>query len=866
MISDALLSSGASAKRPPCPVPGIAPQADLYVFRVFTDNQVSYTSWFLDAFNYAISRRLHVINLSVGGPDFLDLPFVDKVWELSSHEILLVSAIGNDGPLFGTLNNPADQMDVLGVGGVDATGRLARFSSRGMTTWALPFGYGQVKPDVVTFSTGVISSDLDGKCRTLSGTSVASPVVTGMVALLISAALERNEQLATSQIAEIGFIPINPASIKQALVAGATPLAQVHVFGTEPIQWPASDDTSGLFEQGAGLVDLLNSFQIMRRLKPQASLIPSYLDFTQCPFMWPYCSQPFYQSMQPVVVNVTILNSMAVIGHIIDPPIFHPLVNRNGKRLRVGFTYSQRLWPWTGYLAVHLQVESEVDDPVPSVRFSGIAEGYVTLTVVSHNKFGVPLQTHLNLPIRVQIIPTPNRSRRVLYDQFHSIRYPSGYIPRDDLTRKNEPLDWLGDHIHTNMRDLYMHMRKANYYVEILTSPFTCFDASNYGTLLLVDSEEEFFPAEIEKLFFDVTALGLSLLVFAEWYNTSVIDALRFFDTNTRRIWTPETGGSNLPALNNLLRPFGIEFGLKRFPDHNISSISGRGSLLRANLVNLGDQLIHNSMDSSLLSSVVASSHSKKDNNWRLTASDTDPIVPVLGLWTPLKSPSPCGRLAVFGDADCLSSTHLNQNCFWLVDALLQFAISPYGRVPRPLAEQIVSASDNHSLDLITKSPIRSATSALHRLSNVIRSDRSFTQLPNGNLPAEAYRTIPLCPTVIRGSSSPAENVYPNDSWYRPQPLLLHSPIRDSPTLSPDTCHSPLFSSPRIISDTRSLDAVSPIVDSFVVVYAGVMLCLFLLFRYVFPRTGVMVVRSIARLLLARPFAYWQHFIREREI
>uniref|UniRef100_A0A183A4Q1 Peptidase_S8 domain-containing protein n=1 Tax=Echinostoma caproni TaxID=27848 RepID=A0A183A4Q1_9TREM len=42
-----------------CPPPGLAPQADLYIFRVFTDAQVSYTSWFLDAFNYAISRGLH---------------------------------------------------------------------------------------------------------------------------------------------------------------------------------------------------------------------------------------------------------------------------------------------------------------------------------------------------------------------------------------------------------------------------------------------------------------------------------------------------------------------------------------------------------------------------------------------------------------------------------------------------------------------------------------------------------------------------------------------------------------------------------------------------------------------------------------
>ena len=58
---------------------GFAPDADLYIFRVFTNNQVSYTSWFLDAFNYAILKKIYVLNLSIGGPDFMDHPFVDKV-------------------------------------------------------------------------------------------------------------------------------------------------------------------------------------------------------------------------------------------------------------------------------------------------------------------------------------------------------------------------------------------------------------------------------------------------------------------------------------------------------------------------------------------------------------------------------------------------------------------------------------------------------------------------------------------------------------------------------------------------------------------------------------------------------------------
>jgi membrane-bound transcription factor site-1 protease len=158
---------------------GFAPNAELYIFRVFTNSQVSYTSWFLDAFNYAILKKVNILNLSIGGPDFMDHPFVDKVWELTANNIVMISAIGNDGPLYGTLNNPADQMDVIGVGGINFDEKIAKFSSRGMTTWELPAGYGRVKPDIVTYGAAVRGSSTKGGCRSLSGTSVASPVVAG---------------------------------------------------------------------------------------------------------------------------------------------------------------------------------------------------------------------------------------------------------------------------------------------------------------------------------------------------------------------------------------------------------------------------------------------------------------------------------------------------------------------------------------------------------------------------------------------------------------------------------------------------------------------------------------------------------------
>ena len=66
----------------------------------------------------------------------------------------------------------------------------------------------------------------------------------------------------------------------------------------------------------------------------------------------------------------------------------------------------------------------------------------------------------------------------MLWDQFHSLRYPPAYIPRDSLDVRNDILDWHGDHPHTNYHDLYNAMRSGGYFLEVLGSPLTCFDAS----------------------------------------------------------------------------------------------------------------------------------------------------------------------------------------------------------------------------------------------------------------------------------------------------------------------------------------------------------------------------------------------------
>ncbi|XP_066138498.1 membrane-bound transcription factor site-1 protease isoform X2 [Euwallacea fornicatus] len=689
---------------------GFAPDSELHIFRVFTNNQVSYTSWFLDAFNYAILKKINVLNLSIGGPDFKDHPFVDKVWELTANKVIMVSAIGNDGPLYGTLNNPADQMDVIGVGGINFEDQIAKFSSRGMTTWELPQGYGRVKPDIVTYGSAVKGSHIKGGCRTLSGTSVASPVVTGAITLLASGVLHRGEDI------------INPASMKQALMASARRLPGVNMF-----------------EQGHGKLNLLKAHHILNSYKPQASLSPGYIDLSECPYMWPYCTQPLYYGSVPLIVNVTILNGMGVTGKIVNKPTWHPYTPQQGHFLEVSISYSEILWPWSGWLGVCLSVTLE------GAAYEGFAQGHITITVESPPKNGEvePRTSTVELPIRAKIIPTPPRHKRILWDQYHNLRYPPGYFPRDNLKVKNDPLDWNGDHIHTNFKDMYQNLRNAGYYIEVLGASFNCFDASQYGTLLIVDPEEEYFPEEIVKLKKDVEA-GLSVIVFADWYNVTVMKKVKFYDENTRQWWMPDTGGSNLPALGELLAPWEIQFGDRTFAghfkwnDHQMYYASGTsirefpkdGIILGAHLEDQGVEILGES----------------DPNKYK---------VPILGLLQ-TSSAGRGGRIIVYGDSNCIDTSHLDVSCYWLLEAMLEYTSTSH--LPSIFKD---NQMENWQEGLDTEAPTRMESNRLYRFSKVIE----------GHLGETHTRPLPQCPHLVWAKPLPL-NQSAAGNLYQAQKLL----------------------------------------------------------------------------------------------
>jgi len=173
---------------------GIAPKATGIGIKVLRGAiGMGNTSDVIKGVEYAAQWGADVINLSLGGEPTKD-PSEDPmfpVFQEIKDNIIACVAIGNEGPDAATTSAPGSLPNVLAVGAIDLHGSIANFSSRG------PTPDGRVKPDVVApgvniFSGITLDTYLDhigdylgNAVSPLSGTSMATPHVTGLTALAI---------------------------------------------------------------------------------------------------------------------------------------------------------------------------------------------------------------------------------------------------------------------------------------------------------------------------------------------------------------------------------------------------------------------------------------------------------------------------------------------------------------------------------------------------------------------------------------------------------------------------------------------------------------------------------------------------------
>ena len=204
---------------------GVAPGASLIDVRVIGASGSTNVSTLIAGMQWVLAHRadynIRVVNLSAGGPattSYRDDPLAIAAEVLVFSGITVVVSAGNEGPHERTITSPGTDPYVITVGGIDDSGTattaddaLASWSSRGVT----PID-GLAKPDVVAPGRKVVSlrslgSTLDQELPDrlvagldplvpayfrLSGTSMAAPVVTGVVALM----LEHSPALTPGQV------------------------------------------------------------------------------------------------------------------------------------------------------------------------------------------------------------------------------------------------------------------------------------------------------------------------------------------------------------------------------------------------------------------------------------------------------------------------------------------------------------------------------------------------------------------------------------------------------------------------------------------------------------------------------------------
>ena len=168
---------------------GVAPDAGLVVIKVMDRDGACYTSDALKALEWCLENKdlykIRIISFSVGGesPSGGSSLLDEACNRMVQEGLVMCVAAGNSGPGEATIVVPGEAENVITVGAVDGSGSIFDLSSRG------PTSSGQIKPDLVTMGVDIVSALAGTKSdqSSVSGTSMAVPLVSGSAAILLEA-------------------------------------------------------------------------------------------------------------------------------------------------------------------------------------------------------------------------------------------------------------------------------------------------------------------------------------------------------------------------------------------------------------------------------------------------------------------------------------------------------------------------------------------------------------------------------------------------------------------------------------------------------------------------------------------------------
>lgn len=153
-------------------VVGTAYNSKLIIAKALGDQGQGMDTWIASAIVWCVDTGANLINCSLGGPS-RSKAISDAIAYAVKNGVIVVCAAGNEGR-DNSVGYPGGDPRVIAVGAIDKNNKIAPFSSRG------------AEVDVVAPGVNIFSCYQNGGYGDMSGTSMACPWKTGVLANLLS--------------------------------------------------------------------------------------------------------------------------------------------------------------------------------------------------------------------------------------------------------------------------------------------------------------------------------------------------------------------------------------------------------------------------------------------------------------------------------------------------------------------------------------------------------------------------------------------------------------------------------------------------------------------------------------------------------